>query len=236
LARTGGVMNRRECARALGIASGQQIANLRERLLPAFGRPAALSDLPPVPDSKLVRLAEEAALEQNPALLAHGYRAALFARALAVLDGLAADPELLHVCGLLHDLGLMQAVAGEDFTLRSAAAARHCADCAGEPHEVGEHLADALIVHASIGVRPDRDGVLGAYTQYGAMVDLTGLRLKALPRDFVAAVLRDHPRGPFKREILARITQEAHSVPGGRFAFAARVGFGTAIRSAPFGS
>lgn len=235
LERTGGVMNRTECLRGLAIAGRQQIANLGQRVLPALRR-AALPDLPPVPDSKLVRLAEEASLEQNATLLAHGYRSALFARALAALDGQQADPELLHICGLLHDVGIMQAIAGEDFTLRSAAAARRCADCAGELREVGDHLADAIIVHTTVGVQPDRDGVLGAYTQYGAMVDLAGLRLKELPRSFVAEVLRSHPRGPFKREILSRLALEARSVPGGRFAFATRVGFGYAVRAAPFTS
>lgn len=235
LERTGGAMNRAECLRGIAIASQQQIANLGQRLLPALRR-AALPDLPPVPDSKLVRLAEEAALEQNPTLLAHGYRSALFARALAACDGMTVDPELLHICGLLHDVGIMRAIAGEDFTLRSAAAARRCADCAGEPPEVADHLADAIIVHTTVGVRPDRDGVLGSYTQYGAMVDLAGLRLKQLPRSFVAEALRQHPRGPFKREILSRLAQEARSVPGGRFAFATRVGFGQAVRAAPFPS
>jgi hypothetical protein len=78
--------------------------------------------------------------------------------------------------------------------------------------------------------------VLGAYTQYGAMVDLTGLRLAHLPKDFVAGVLRQHPRGPFKAELIRRLEKEARAVPGGRFAFATRVGFGLAVKQAPFPS
>jgi hypothetical protein len=232
---SGGVMTPRECHHGLRIAAGQQLRNLWQRLVPALCRPARL-DLLPVPDSRLVRLAEEAALEQSPELLAHGYRSALFGRALAQLDGVAADPELLHICGLLHDVGIMQAVTGEDFTLRSAAIARSCAAAAGEPEIVGHHLADALIVHTTVGVQADRDGALGAYTQYGAMVDLTGLRLAHLPRTFIAEVLASHPRGAFKREILRRLEQEATAVPGGRFAFARRVGFDLAVRHAPYPS
>lgn len=236
LARTGGVMSGTECGRGLAVATGQQLRNLWERLTPGLRRAADLDGLPRVPDSRLVRIAEEAALAQNPELLAHGYRSALFGRALAHADGVAADPELLHICGLLHDVGLMTAVAGEDFTLRSAAVARRCACHAEEPEAVGEHMADALVAHTSVGVTPARDGVLAAYTQYGAMVDLTGLRLSSLPREFVGAVLRDHPRGAFKREILRRLGEEARAVPGGRFAFAIRVGFGAAVTAAPFPS
>lgn len=224
------------CASGLATASRQQMQNLWHRLAPALIKRGRLDDMPVVPDSKLVKLAEEAALEQNPVLLAHGYRSALFARALAHLDGRTADPELLHLCGLLHDVGLMRNIAGEDFTVRSGAVARQCACDAQEPAEVGEHLNDALVVHTTVGVTPEKDGVLGAYTQYGAMVDLTGLRIAHLPRDFVAAVLRDHPRGAFKGEILRRLEQEARAVPDGRFAFAIRVGFGLAVKQAPFPS
>lgn len=234
LARTGGVMTAKQCAHGLATASRQQLQVLWQRIMPRLQRPAQLDDMPAVPDSRLVKLAEEAALEQSPELLAHGYRAAIFARALAHIDGRSVDPELLHVCGLLHDVGLMKEVAGEDFTLRSAAVARQCACAAEEPPVVGDHLADALIVHATVGVTPDRDGVLGAYTQYGAMVDLVGLRLVHLPKDFVATVMRQHPRGAFKAELLRRLSGEAKAVPGGRFAFARSVGFGMSVRQAPF--
>lgn len=229
-------MNTRQCLCGAGVAARQQVQNLWERLTAAFRKPARLDDLPPVPDSRLVRLAEEAALAQNAELLAHGFRSALFARALAHVDQVSLDPALMLVCGLLHDVGIMRAVAGEDFTLRSAAVARQCAEDAGEQGVVGDHLADALIVHTTVGIRADRDGALGAYTQFGAMVDLVGLRLSALPKAFVAAALAAHPRGAFKQEILRRLALEAAAVPGGRFAFARRVGFGMAVRLSPFRS
>lgn len=223
-----------DCAKGLLVAGRQQVANLWQRLAPHLSRPGDISAMASVPDSRLVKLAEEAALEQSPALLEHGYRSALFGRALAHIDGRRVDPELLHICGILHDVGLMQAVVGEDFTLRSAAVARACAHKAGESDLVGDHLHDALVVHTSVGVTPERDGVLGAYTQYGAMVDLTGLRLVHLPRTFVTEVLARHPRGAFKREILHRLELEAQAVRGGRFDFARRVGFPLAVRTAPF--
>ncbi len=231
-----GVMTRSECTRGLAIASLQQVQNLWHRAFPFLQRAGQVDNMPKLPDTQLVKLAEEAALEQSQDLLAHGYRSALFARALAHIDKQSVDHELLYICGLLHDVGMMRDVVGEDFTLRSAVVARQCASAAHEPAEVGDHMADALIVHTSVGVRPDRDGALGAYTQYGAMVDLTGLRLAHLPKAFVADVLRRHPRGSFKNEILRRLDHEARSVPGGRFAFAVRVGLGLAVRQAPYSS
>ena len=234
LERSGGVMNLPECARGLAIASQQQVANIWQRLTPRLARVGDVSDLPPVPDSRLVRLAEEAALSQNPELLHHGYRSALFGRALAHIDKVKVDPELLHMCGILHDVGLMEAVTGEDFTRRSACVARDCAHEAHEPVATGDHLYDALIVHTTVGIKPERDGALGCYTQYGAMVDLTGLRLAHLPRAFVDEVLSRHPRGAFKREILSRLDLEAKAVKGGRFDFATQVGFPLAVRAAPF--
>lgn len=236
VARCNGVMSVGQKLTGLATASRQQVQNLWQRLAPALIRARRIDDMPAVPDSKLVKIAEEAALEQNEVLLAHGYRSAIFGRALAHVDGCKVDPELLHICGLLHDVGLMRDVAGEDFTLRSAAVARQCACDADEVAEVGDHLADALVVHTTVGITPERDGALGAYTQYGAMVDLTGLRIAHLPRDFVVGVLRHHPRGAFKAEILRRLETEAKSVPGGRFDFAVRVGFGLAVKHAPFHS
>lgn len=110
----------------------------------------------------------------------------VLSRAMAHIDGRSVDPELLHICSLLHDTGLMRHIAGEDFTLRSAAAARGCAcTCtAHEPVSVGKHMADVLMVHTTVGVTPEQHGV--------------------------------------------------REVPGGRFDFAVRAGFGLAVRLAPF--
>jgi hypothetical protein len=62
------------------------------------------------------------------------------------------------------------------------------------------------------------------------------LRLSHLPRGFVAQVLATHPRGPFKRKIQHRVELEAAAVRGGRFDFVRKVGFGLAVRHAPFPS
>ena len=184
-----------------------------------------------LPDSRLVRTAEEAALVQSPALLAHGYRTAVFAQALAVVDRVAVDRELLVVCGLLHDAGLVPAVAGEDFTVRSAAIAAHAATDAGR-EDAAAPMADAITVHTTVGVDPATDGALGAYTQFGALVDLLGLRERDLPHDLVARTVAAHPRAGFAGEITRALRAEARAVPGGRFDFLRRTGFVPAVHLA----
>ena len=131
----------------------------------------------------------------------------------------------------MNDGGLVPSVAGEDFTLRSAAVAADAARRAGR-EDACPCLEDAITVHTTIGVDPVRDGALGAYTQFGAMVDLVGLRERHLPHELVTRVVADHPRAGFTSEILRGLRNEARAVPGGRFAFLRCVGFSPAVRIA----
>jgi hypothetical protein len=155
-------------------------------------------------------------------------RTTVFARALVLIDGLEVDHELLVVGGLLHDVGLVAAVA-EGFTLRSSAAATEVARRSGRD-DACDHLADAVIAHTTVGVDPETDGALGAYLQFGAMVDLVGLRERHLPHDLVARAVAAYSRSGFAGPFLQLLRDEAHAVPQGRFAFLRSVGFGPAVR------
>ena len=96
-------------------------------------------------------------------------------------------------------------------------------------------MADAVCVHTTAGIRPERDGALGCYVQWGAMVDGVGLRLWDIAPPNTEEVLRRHPReAGFKREFAAAIRAEARAVPGGRFHQLVRCGFPLAARLAPF--
>jgi len=212
---------------------GRSVATQLELLLQKIGRrrPVRMDvdSIMTLPDSRLVREAQDAALCQSSALLAHGYRTAVFARALAQIDEVDVDDEHLVVCGLLHDAGLVPAVIGEDFTIRSARIAESAARRAGQ-EAIAPRLRDAICVHTTIGIEVERDGALGAYTQFGAMVDLVGLRERHLPYELVSRVVDDHPRAGFTAEIIAALGAEARAVPGGRFAFLRCVGFAPAVR------
>jgi len=55
-------------------------------------------------------------------------------------------------------------------------------------------LEDGIIVHTAIGIRPEFDGTLGCYVQWGAMVDLIGRRERDLPFPLVEAAFTRHSR------------------------------------------
>ena len=170
------------------------------------------------------------------ALVGHSYRTWLFGRALAAVDRADLDVELFYCGSLLHDYGIAKPTPGRDFTLASADRTLEAASAA----EVGSHraeaVADAICVHTTPGVTVDRDGALGAYIQWGAMVDAAGLRMWDVAPANVEEVLRRHPRPGFKRELIAMMRAEAAAVPGGRFELLVRCGVPLAVRMAPFES
>ena len=200
--------------------------------MPAGARDLSAEALTP-PDSKLARVAEEACREQPPSLIGHGYRTWLFGSGLAAVDGASMDPELFYVACLLHDYGIAEVVAGEDFTLRSVGRLERCADDAGVTPTAIEPASDAITVHATPGIDIDGDGALGVYVQAGAMFDLTGLRLGDLTRAYRDHVIRTHPRGGVTADIMAMIKAEASANPTGRFALLNRCGMPLLVRLNP---
>src|SRR5262245_39223058 len=125
--RTGGVLSTRECltlARPLlrggvGVLAGRLGIALRLH----SGRRHSVDPvgLAP-PDSALSPDAEVAARDLlTPALLNPSSRAYTWGAAIAALNGIAFDRELLYVAAMLHDTGIPSPVPHVDFTVRSAA-------------------------------------------------------------------------------------------------------------------
>jgi hypothetical protein len=212
----------------------------------AIGRAKlALGRLPPgaanvdldtfkAPDSLFAREAEQACAELPASLVGHSYRTWLFGRALAVVDGNELDIELFYCGSLLHDHGIAQPTPGRDFTLASAERTLTCATTTGVGDDRAQTLADAICVHTTPGVAVDRDGALGCYLQWGAMVDGAGLRIWDVAPDNVTEILHRHPRVDFKRQLVAMMRAEAAAVPKGRFGLLVRCGLPLAVRMAPF--
>jgi len=188
------------------------------------------------PDSSFAREAEQACTEQPAAIVGHSYRTWLFGRALAAVDRRELDVELFYCGALLHDFGIAQPTPGRDFTLASAERTLTCAADADVADDRAEVLADAICVHVTPGVAPERDGALGCYLQWGAMVDGAGLRLWDVAPANVEEILRRYPRPDFKRQLVAMMRAEAAAVPKGRFAVLVRCGVPQAVRMAPFDS
>ncbi|HST54806.1 MAG TPA: HD domain-containing protein [Solirubrobacteraceae bacterium] len=237
--RTGGNLTSGERRRLFAAIALGQWENLLGRAKLALGRlPAGaaaidVSTFEP-PDSLFAREAEQACAEQSAALIGHSYRTWLFGRALAAVDRRELDPELFYCAALVHDFGADQPTPGRDFTLASADRLLACASAAGIATGRAELVADAICVHTTPGAAPDRDGALGCYLQWGAMVDGAGLRIWDVAPSNVSEVLRRYPRVDFKRQLVELMRAEAAAVPKGRFGLLVRCGVPLAVRLAPF--
>ncbi|MDH4168650.1 MAG: phosphohydrolase [Acidimicrobiia bacterium] len=238
LERTNGTLTKSEKRRLLGSIVWGQVLSFIGRVKLATGRvpgsiPTQAHLLEP-PDSSLARAAEQACAEQPAALVGHAHRTWIFGRALAVVDRVALDPELFYAAALLHDAGLVEAVIGEDFTLRSGLVAAACLRASDRADADVEIVRDAISAHATPGAALAVDGPLGFYVQAGAVLDLGGLRACDLPTAVLDRVQAAHPRSGLTGSVTALIAAEAAAVPDGRFALLSRAGFKLAIRMAPF--
>lgn len=234
--RTKGRLTRQERLQLLGsVVSSQRdyfLHRLRGAKPSTAPRPSDREIRPP--DSRFAREVEAAAAEQNPVILSHSYRSWIFGRALADVDGIDVDEELLFAGALLHDHGIDPVVPGEDFTLRSARRATQCATAADVDSTRMTALADAITVHTTPGITVERDGAVGYYVQNGALVDIAGNRIWDLPKPLIDDTLARYDRRGFTRGLGGHFTAEAKAVPGGRFSMLRRCGFVTLMRVAPF--
>jgi hypothetical protein len=188
------------------------------------------------PSTALTRSAESQAQQRlSPALLNHAYRCYLFGVALASLEQIDVDRELLFAAAMLHDIGLATpTLAGVDFTLASARVARDVAEAVGLPTVATEILRSAITLHHSPDVRLD-DGPVAYLMSAGAALDVIGLRSWQLPTEVLRSVTAERPRCGFKREFRSLWAAESDAVPQGRARLLRRYGgFDLAIRLAPF--
>jgi hypothetical protein len=219
--RTGGMLTSHECA-------SLAMPLLREEMRIAAGLLAMLTrrhagrrsvvdpaNLAP-PASSIARDAEEAARDLlSPALLNHSRRAFAWGTAIAALQHVAFDRELLYVAAMLHDTGLPSPVPHVDFTVRSAAIAREFLDQRGVAADRQELVANAIAMHHTPEVGLEFGGEAFLLSA-GAGVDVFGLRSDAVPDTIRRSVVREFPRLGFKREFSGLWRAEARQVPRGR--------------------
>lgn len=200
------------------------------------GRRAQLPDRAlRTPSSVLTRTAEQFAHERlTPAVLNHSYRCYSYGVALAALESIDVDRELLFAAAMLHDTGLFAPAPGIDFTVTSARIALEVAETVGLSTAATDTMRTAITLHHSPGVTLD-DGPEAYLLSAAAAVDVIGMRRWKLPDTVVASVLAERPRLGFKNEFRARWAAEAATVPHGRARFLRRYGaFDLAIRLAPY--
>src|SRR4051812_11388627 len=102
------------------------------------------------PDSTLARDAEVAAQDLlTPPLHNHSGRAYAWNAALAALQRVTFDRELLSLAAFFHDTGTPSRVPEVDFTVRSPAVARAFADSHHVPADQRELVANAIAMHST---------------------------------------------------------------------------------------
>lgn len=90
-----------------------------------------------VPDSTLARAAEQEARDcVTPHVLEHSYRTYFFGKALAELDDIQVDDELVYVASLLHDLQLEHPTPGRCFAVVGGERAARFVMTQGAPRTV----------------------------------------------------------------------------------------------------
>lgn len=238
--RTGGQLSAAERRSLLRPLAKAHAANAAGRLSILTGlNSGRRAHIPPArltpPSSVLTRAAEEQARRRlSPALLNHSYRTYTFGAALAELDRLPVDRELLFAAALLHDTGLPTGARDVDFTVGSARIARDVAEDVGLSTAATETIRTAITLHTSPNVTLAH-GPVAYLLSAGAAVDVIGLRSWHLPPDLLAAAVDDRPRLGFTAEFADASRTEADRVPRGRVRFLRRYGaFDLAIRLAPF--
>src|SRR4051812_28755562 len=238
--RTGGVLSARECLtlvrpllRAeLSILAGGVAMLLR--MHPGRRSSIDAASLVP-PDSSLVRDAEAAAQDLlTPALRNHSRRAYTWGAAIAALQGITFDRELLYLAAMFHDTGIPSPVPDVDFTVRSAAVAREFTDSHDVPADSRELVANAIAMHHTPGVGLE-SGAEAYLLSAGASVDVFGLRSSEIPDAVRQRVIQEYPRLGFNREFAGLLRAEAKQVPRGRAWYLHRFAVSdVSIRLAPF--
>jgi hypothetical protein len=230
-----GHRERRELRR-LVLGDMARFAGSRLRTATGRGRRSAVASLEviDVPDTKLALAIESvAAKHQSRAMFSHALRTVAFSHAVAALDGIEVDPELLWCACLMHDVAIESPKSGQCFAVRGGQLARDTALAAGATAETAYALGDAVSRHATPGLDPAAHP-LPAMVMAGALVDVLGLRLDDMHPAFGQDLLTLHPREGFASALAGTWRAESRATPQGRAALVSRVAlFPLAAQLAP---
>ncbi|RAY11230.1 diguanylate cyclase [Actinomadura craniellae] len=162
-----------------------------------------------VPDSALAAEATELVrAAASPLLFHHSRRVFLFGSLQGRRLGLSADPELLYVGAMFHDLGLTETYRRTDqrFEIDGADEARRFLTAHGLPESAVRLVWEGIALHTTPEI-PYRLEPEVALVTAGVETDVLGIGYRDLNPDDIAAVTAAHPRPDFKRQILAAFTE-----------------------------
>lgn len=157
-----------------------------------------------IPDSRLADEATELVRDVAPALLFdHSRRVFLFGALQGRNRGLVADPELLYIGAMFHDLGLTERYRSSDrrFEIDGAEQARHFLASRGVAADSIRLVWDAIALHTTPQIPEYKEPVV-ALVSAGVELDVLGLGYDQIPAAARDEIVAAHPRPDFKRRIV----------------------------------
>ena len=162
-----------------------------------------------VPETELVREATTLVRDATDdplvgdTLFHHSRRVFLWGMLKARARGLEVDPELAYVGGMFHDLGLTRKFGStrQRFEVDGADAARGFLLDHGRSAEEARNVWLGIALHTTPEI-PMHLAPEVAVVTLGVETDVLGLELDQISEEDRAAVVAEHPRPDFKRQIL----------------------------------
>ncbi|MDQ1730603.1 MAG: hypothetical protein QOK10_762 [Pseudonocardiales bacterium] len=172
-----------------------------------------------IPNTALVREATEVVREAaTPLLFHHSRRVFLFGSLKGQYRGLHADPELLYVGAMFHDLGLTPAYRRTDqrFEIDGADLARDFLLAHGRTAAEARAVWLAIALHTTPGIVEHLEPETALVTA-GVETDVLGFDLDQIKPDDLQAVIAAHERPNFKQNILQAFTDGMKDRPDTTF-------------------
>jgi hypothetical protein len=168
-----------------------------------------------IPDSQM---AEEATAfirnTESPVLYHHSRRTYLFGALHGQRLGINADPELLYIAAMFHDLGLVQGHRNltQRFEVDGADAARDFLLSHDVPADAVRRVWLSIAVHSTHGIPRFMEPEV-ALLAAGVRVDVDGAGLDLLDPAAIEEITAVHPRCDFKRHGLKAIAEGVKDRP-----------------------
>jgi hypothetical protein len=186
------------------------------------GRDIAMTDTVAgisIPDTALVREATDLVrAAATPVLFHHSRRVFLFGSLQGRHRGLEADPELLYVGAMFHDLGLTERYRRTDqrFEVDGANLAREFLLAHGRSPVEARAVWLGIALHTTPGIAERLEPEVALVTA-GVETDVLGFDLDKIDPDDLAAVVAAHERPNFKQAILEAFTNGMKDRPATTF-------------------
>ena len=167
-----------------------------------------------VPDTPIVSRAIEYAREHSePYLFNHAIRSWLFAAAIAQLQRLPHDPEVLALAAVLHDIGLTKAFDGPlRFEVEGANAARAFARAQGMAENRAQLIWDGVALNSTPSIALYKEDEVAVCT-LGIGLDWGGFGYSTLTETQIATIVDAFPRLQMKHQFTRAVCRIVETRP-----------------------